>query len=328
MFNGKNILITGGTGSFGKEFLNFLIKNYKAKRIVIFSRDEAKHYELQKQYKNTNIRYFIGDVRDKERLLMAMNNIQIVIHSAAMKQVPLSEYNPIECIKTNINGAQNIIEACIYNNVEKVIALSTDKACNPINLYGATKLASDKLFVSANNLAGKKNTKFSVVRYGNVSGSKGSIIPVIQNILNKPNVPIELTHPEMTRFWITLNEGVRFVAKSLSIMKGGEIFIPKLNSYKVIDLIKILSGQRKIIQTGIRPGEKLHEYLFSHDEYQNVLEHNKYYIIVPQIQFSGKKIKFIKNKMTKLIKGYSSGDNKFLLNREKLHLLLKKNNYV
>jgi len=328
MFNGKNILITGGTGSFGKEFLDFLIKNYKAKRIVIFSRDEAKHYELQKKYKNTNIRCFIGDVRDKERLLMAMNNIQIVIHSAAMKQVPLSEYNPIECIKTNINGAQNIIEACIYNNVEKVIALSTDKACNPINLYGATKLASDKLFVSANNLAGKKNTKFSVVRYGNVSGSKGSIIPVIQNILKKPNVPIELTHPEMTRFWITLNEGVKFVAKSLSIMKGGEIFIPKLNSYKVIDLIKIFGGQRKIIQTGIRPGEKLHEYLFSHDEYQNVLEYNKYYLIVPQIQFSGKKIKFIKSKMTKLIKGYSSGDNKFLLNREKLLLLLKKNNYV
>ncbi len=328
MFNGKNILITGGTGSFGKEFLHYLLKNYNAKRIVIFSRDEAKHYELQKKYKNTNIRYFIGDVRDKERLLMAMNNIQIVVHSAAMKQVPLSEYNPIECIKTNINGAQNIIEACIYNNVEKVIALSTDKACNPINLYGATKLASDKLFVSANNLAGKKNTQFSVVRYGNVSGSKGSIIPVIKNILNNSKAPIELTHPDMTRFWITLNEGVRFVAKSLSIMKGGEIFIPKLNSYKVIDLIKILGGQRKIIQTGIRPGEKLHEYLFSHDEYHNVLEHNKYYIIVPQIQYSGKKIKFIKSKMTKLIKGYSSGDSKFLLNKEKLHLLLKKNNYV
>src|SRR3989338_6493701 len=262
MFDKASILITGGTGSFGKVFVRHLLREYKPSRLAIFSRDELKQSEMQHEFpssKYPSLRFFLGDVRDVERLKQAMSGIEYVIHAAAIKQVPSAEYNPFECIKTNILGAENVINASIYCGVKKVIALSTDKAANPINLYGATKLAADKVFVSANSMSGRNGTRFSVVRYGNVIGSRGSVIPFFLNCKMKGDKVLPITDVRMTRFWLTLQEGVDFVIKSFSRMMGGEIFIPKIPSMKVIDVARAIIPNCDIKEVGIRPGEKLHE---------------------------------------------------------------------
>ena len=283
--NNKNILITGGTGSFGKSFVNKILKDYNPKKIIIFSRDEQKHFILQKYWQpyEKKIRFLIGDVRDFERLDFAMKDVNIVIHAAAMKHVPLGEYNPIEVIKTNINGAQNVIQASINNKVQEVIALSTDKASSPINLYGATKLTSDKLFISANNFKGKRNIKFSVVRYGNVLGSKGSVLPIFLKQKNKGSFFV--TDKKMTRFNITLDEGVKFVISSMKMMFGGEIFVPKIPSIKILDLAKAINEKNKIKFTGIRPGEKIHEEMISVNDSLNTIELKDRYVIVPNSRY-------------------------------------------
>ena len=285
MLNNKTVLITGGTGSFGKNCAKYLLRKFKLKKLIIFSRDELKQYhmfnELQDIKKNTKLRFFIGDVRDRERLSLAFKQVDYVIHAAALKQITAAEYNPQECIKTNIYGAENVIYAAIERRVKKVIALSTDKACNPINLYGATKLASDKLFVSSNTLSGSDKTLFSVVRYGNVINSRGSVIPLFKKINESKNKIFPLTHPEMTRFFITLNESVEFVINSFNRMRGGEIFIPKLSTVKIIDIIKAFNSKSKIKIIGIRQGEKLHETLGGQEEARNTLEFNKHYVLLP-----------------------------------------------
>jgi UDP-N-acetylglucosamine 4,6-dehydratase/5-epimerase len=314
----KNILITGGTGSFGKRFAEIILKKFKPKKLIIFSRDELKQYDMStsSMFKYSKIlRFFIGDVRDFDRLKTAFKDVDYVIHAAALKQVPTAEYNPTECIKTNIYGAENVIKASIECGVKKIIALSTDKAVNPINLYGATKLASDKLFVAANNLTGKQDTIFSVVRYGNVVGSRGSVVPVFENLINQKNNFLPITHPEMTRFWITLEEGVQFVLKSFKLMKGGEIFVPKIPSVRIIDLVTAMAPNLKKKIVGIRAGEKLHELLFSKEESTKVLEYNDYYEILPSIKFYNSSNK--KNKKIYKIKSnqsfeYSSDKNNFL----------------
>ena len=259
MFDNKTILITGGTGSFGRKYVDVLLEKYSPRKIIIYSRDELKQFQMQETHDSKVMRYFIGDVRDYERLNQVMDSVDFVIHAAALKQVPAAEYNPMECIKTNIHGAENVIKACINNNVEKVIALSTDKAANPINLYGATKLASDKLFVAANNMASGRKSRFSVVRYGNVVGSRGSVAPFFKKILNQGELSLPITHPDMTRFWITLRQGVDFVLENFERMHGGEIFVPKIPSIKIVDLAKALSPDANHDIVGIRPGEKLHE---------------------------------------------------------------------
>ena len=256
----KVVLITGGTGSFGQKCTNELLK-HRVKKIIIFSRDELKQYEMSNRFRNDKIRYFLGDVRDADRLKLAFQNVDLVIHAAALKQVPAAEYNPVECIKTNVIGAENVTKACIENNVEKVIALSTDKAANPINLYGATKLCSDKLFTNANFLTGQKKTKFSVVRYGNVIGSRGSVLPYFKDLVKKNHKFLPITHKDMTRFWISLDQGVKFVIKCTELMYGGEIFVPKMPSIKIVDLAKSVSSKIKLKIIGKRPGEKLHETL-------------------------------------------------------------------
>jgi UDP-N-acetylglucosamine 4,6-dehydratase len=285
MFDGKSVLITGGTGSFGKKFTETLLKSHKPRRLVIFSRDELKQYEMQQKFNDPIMRYFIGDVRDGERLTQAMRNIDYVIHAAALKIVPTAEYNPMECIKTNINGAQNVIEAALVNNVEKVIALSTDKAANPINLYGATKLASDKLFVAANNIAGSRQTRFSVARYGNVVGSRGSVVPFFKQLLDEGKTSLPITDPRMTRFWITLQQGVDFVLTNFLRMQGGEIFVPKIPSMHITDLAESLSPGVKTKIIGIRPGEKLHEIMCPADDSHLTLEFHDHYVIQPGIRF-------------------------------------------
>lgn len=286
MFNGKNILITGGTGSFGKQYTKTLLERYKPQKIVIFSRDELKQYEMAQVYNQPCMRYFLGDVRDESRLKEATNGIDYIIHAAALKQVPAAEYNPTECIKTNIYGAQNVIAAALANGVEKVIALSTDKAANPINLYGATKLASDKLFVAANNMAGSRKTRFSVVRYGNVIGSRGSVVPFFKKLIKEGAREIPITDIEMTRFMITLQQGVDFVLKNFERMKGGETFIPKIPSMKILDVANALAPNlpHKII--GIRPGEKIHETMCPSDDSHITYEFADYFVIAPTIQFS------------------------------------------
>ncbi|OUT07519.1 UDP-N-acetylglucosamine 4,6-dehydratase (inverting) [Campylobacter concisus] len=286
MFNNKSILITGGTGSFGKKYTEILLKKYKPKRLVIYSRDELKQYEMAQIFRDKAMRFFIGDVRDYKRLRTAMSGIDYVIHAAAMKHVPIAEYNPMECIKTNINGAQNVIDAALECSVSKVIALSTDKACNPVNLYGATKLASDKLFVAANNIVGEKKTRFSVVRYGNVVGSRGSVVPLFKKLITQGEKELPVTHEKMTRFWITLEQGVNFVLKNFERMKGGEIFIPKIPSMTMIDLAKTLAPDLGIKIIGIRPGEKMHEMMISRDDAHLTYEFDDYYVISPSIQFT------------------------------------------
>ena len=254
MFNNASVMITGGTGSFGKEYVKTLLARYKPRKIIIFSRDELKQYEMEQDYNQGCMRYFIGDVRDRDRLIQAMNGVDYVIHAAALKQVPAAEYNPMECIKTNIHGAENVIQAALANNVKKVIALSTDKAANPINLYGATKLASDKLFVAANNMAGGHATRFSVVRYGNVVGSRGSVVPFFNKRIAEGCSSLPITDVRMTRFWITLQQGVDFVLKNFERMQGGEIFVPKIPSVNVVDLAKAIAPQLPHEVIGIRPG--------------------------------------------------------------------------
>jgi len=286
MFNGKNVLITGGTGSFGKKFTKTLLSRYKPNKIIIYSRDEQKHFEMSQEYTEKCMRYFVGDVRDFKRLKKAMQDVDFVIHAAAMKHVHIAEYNPMECINTNIHGAEYVIDAAIDSNVEKVIALSTDKAANPINLYGATKLASDKLFVAANNMVGKRQTRFSVVRYGNVIGSQGSVVPFFKKLLDVRSEPLPVTDERMTRFLITLQDGVDFVIKNFERMQGGEIFVPKIPSMKMTDLALAMSKDKSYKVVGIRPGEKLHESMITREDSLRTLEFESHYVIKPTIQFS------------------------------------------
>lgn len=286
MFDNKAILITGGTGSFGHKYVETILAKYKPKRIVIYSRDELKQYEMQQKFDSDVMRYFIGDVRDADRLNQAMSEIDFVIHAAALKHVPVAEYNPMECIKTNIIGAENVIQAALANKVEKVIALSTDKAANPVNLYGATKLASDKLFVAANNIAGKLPTKFSVVRYGNVVGSRGSVVPFFQKLINEGAEQLPITDARMTRFWITLQQGVDFVLKNFERMNGGEIFVPKIPSIRITDLAEAMLPNADHDIVGIRPGEKLHEIMCPEDDANHTLEFDDYFVIAPSITFT------------------------------------------
>ena len=285
MFNDKSILITGGTGSFGKQYVRTLLERYQPKRLVIYSRDELKQFEMEQELHQDCMRYFIGDVRDRDRLIQAMNGVNYVIHAAALKQIPAAEYNPMECIKTNIHGAENVIHAALANNVEKVIALSTDKAANPINLYGATKLVSDKLFVAANNVAGGHKTRFAAVRYGNVVGSRGSVVPFFKKCIADGCDHLPITDVRMSRFWITLQQGVDFVLKNVERMHGGEIFVPKIPSVSIVDLAKAMAPklQHKII--GIRPGEKLHEVMCPADDSHLTLEFADHFVIKPTIQF-------------------------------------------
>ncbi len=286
MFNGKNILITGGTGSFGKKFTQTLLKKFKPNKIIIYSRDEQKHYNMAQEYTQSCMRYFVGDVRDFKRLKKAMRGVDFVIHAAAMKHVDIAEYNPMECINTNIHGAEYVIDAAIDSGVKKVIALSTDKAANPINLYGATKLASDKLFVAANNMVGNHEIAFSVVRYGNVIGSKGSVVPFFKKLLNEGREELPITDERMTRFLITLQEGVDFVIKNFARMQGGEIFVPKIPSMRMIDLAMAMSGNKPYEVIGIRPGEKLHEAMITKEDSLRTVEFDDHYVIKPTIQFS------------------------------------------
>jgi UDP-N-acetylglucosamine 4,6-dehydratase len=286
MFNGKSILITGGTGSFGKQYVKTILERYKPKKLIVYSRDELKQFEMEQRFHDRCMRYFIGDVRDRDRLVQAMNGVDFVVHAAALKQVPAAEYNPMECIKTNIHGAENVIHAAIANEVEKVIALSTDKAANPINLYGATKLVSDKLFVAANNIAGGHRTRFGAVRYGNVVGSRGSVVPFFKKRIAEGCDYLPITHPDMTRFWITLQQGVDFVLTNLERMHGGEIFVPKIPSVNVVDLATAMAPglEQKIV--GIRPGEKLHETMCPADDSHLTLEFEHHFVIKPTIQFA------------------------------------------
>ena len=315
----KTILITGGTGSFGRAAVEFLTKNQKPKKIIIFSRDENKQYEMQKIFKNKNLRFFLGDIRDEERLIVAFKDVDYVIHAAAQKHVPAGEYNPFECIKTNINGAQSIISACLKTKVKKVVALSTDKACNPINLYGATKLCAEKLFINANQLSGAKGTKFSVVRYGNVIASRGSVIPFFKELVEKKAKFLPLTHKDMTRFFITLADSVEFVFDNLKGNSGGEISIPKMNSILIQDLIKLISAKIKIKIVGVRPGEKLHEILYSKDESDQVYETKNSFKIYPNYNIEQKKIgKKVSNDFE-----YISNSKKFL-NKKAIFQLVKK----
>jgi UDP-N-acetylglucosamine 4,6-dehydratase len=287
MFNQKSILITGGTGSFGKRYVRTILERYAPRKLIIYSRDELKQFEMQQDFPQDCMRFFLGDVRDAERLVQAMNGVDYVIHAAALKQVPAAEYNPMECVKTNIHGAQNVIQAALANEVEKVIALSTDKAANPINLYGATKLVSDKLFVAANNVAGGHKTRFAVVRYGNVVGSRGSVVPFFRKQIASGCDHLPITDASMTRFWITVQQGVDFVLKNFARMHGGEVFVPKIPSMKVVDLARAMAPNLPYRIIGVRPGEKLHEIMCPADDSHLTLEFADHYVIKPAIQFSG-----------------------------------------
>jgi UDP-N-acetylglucosamine 4,6-dehydratase/5-epimerase len=284
VLNNKSILITGGTGSFGQCFVEHVLTNHSPKRLVVFSRDELKQFEMAQRFPESKypcLRYFVGDVRDRKRMVRALAGVEIVVHAAAMKHITAAEYNPTECIATNVIGAENVIDAAIENDVQRVVALSTDKAANPINLYGATKLCSDKLFVAANNLAGKHRTRFAVVRYGNVIGSRGSVIPLFKRLVAEGCRTLPVTHPDMTRFVITLDQGVAFVLNALKEMLGGEVFVPKLPSMKVIDLVSLLvpEGGHEVI--GIRAGEKLHEVMIPGEESRNCIDMGNHYVLQP-----------------------------------------------
>tara|TARA_B100000315_G_scaffold192405_1_gene182843 strand:+ start:440 stop:1414 length:975 start_codon:yes stop_codon:yes gene_type:complete len=324
-------MITGGTGSFGQRCVKFLLK-HNPKKIIIYSRDELKQFEMANKFNNPKLRFLIGDVRDRRRLELATKKVDIIIHAAALKQVSAAEYNPMESIKTNIYGAENVISASIENNVKKIIALSTDKAANPLNLYGATKLCSDKLFINANYLSGKENTKFSVVRYGNVVGSRGSVLPYFKSLIEKNAKSLPITDERMTRFWITLDRGVEFVLSLINLMIGGELFIPKSPSIKIIDLVKSLDKNIKHHIIGIRPGEKLHEVLCPADSARDTLEFKDYYLIKPspynmdstkdqrnnyKINKNNEKGKFVKSNFV-----YSSGNNPHFLNIKELKKLI------
>jgi UDP-N-acetylglucosamine 4,6-dehydratase len=329
LFNNKVVLITGGTGSFGKKYTETLQRRYKPKKIIIYSRDELKQYEMAQEFPQDNMRFFIGDVRDLERLKMAMDGVDYVIHAAALKHVPIAEYNPIETIKTNIYGAENVIQSAIYRGVKKVMALSTDKAASPVNLYGATKLASDKLFVAANNIVGSKETRFAVVRYGNVVGSRGSVVPFFQKLISTGAKELPITDEKMTRFLITLQNGVNFVLKNFERMQGGEIFVPKIPSMNIVDLAKAMAPHlpHKII--GIRPGEKLHEVMCPADDSHLTLEFHDHFVIKPTIDFQ-QNIDFSKNTISEIGKiveqgfEYSSGKNSEWLTKEQFLNMVEK----
>jgi UDP-N-acetylglucosamine 4,6-dehydratase len=315
MFDGASILITGGTGSFGRKYVKTLLARFKPKRIVVYSRDELKQYEMQQEFDAPCMRYFIGDVRDAERLTQAMKGIDSVIHAAALKQVPAAEYNPMECIKTNVHGAENVIRAALACDVDRVIALSTDKAANPINLYGATKLASDKLFVAANNIAGGHRTTFAVVRYGNVVGSRGSVVPYFRKLISEGARELPVTDERMTRFWITLQEGVDFVLANFGRMHGGEIFVPKIPSIRIVDLANAMAPDLPIRIVGIRPGEKLHEVMCPADDSHLTLEFADHFVLQPTIRFYNRDVDYSVNarqeKGRAVAQGfeYSSGSN-------------------
>ena len=319
MFNDKSILITGGTGSFGKQYSRTILKNYNPKKIIIFSRDELKQYEMAKEFTSDKMRFFIGDVRDERRLKNAMQDVDYVIHAAALKHVPAAEYNPIECVKTNIHGAENVIQAAIECGVTKVMALSTDKAANPINLYGATKLASDKLFVAANNMVGSGPTRFAVTRYGNVSGSRGSVVPLFKKLVAEGITELPITHAGMTRFWITLQQGVDFVLNNFTRMHGGEIFVPKIPSVRITDLAAAYAPNKKIKIIGIRPGEKLHEIMCPADDSHLTLQFDDHFVICPSITFFDNNKDYGKNNLgeigSKVPAGfeYNSGNNDHFL---------------
>lgn len=322
MFNDKSILITGGTGSFGRQYVRTLLERYKPRRLIIYSRDELKQFEMMQEFPDTKfecMRYFIGDVRDRERLSQAMRGVDFVIHAAALKQVPAAEYNPMECIKTNVHGAENVILAALSNEVEKVIALSTDKAANPINLYGATKLASDKLFVAGNNMAGGHRTRFAVVRYGNVVGSRGSVVPFFHKLIRDGVERLPITDERMTRFWITLQQGVDFVLKGFERMSGGEVFVPKIPSVRVVDLAEAMAPGIPQEVVGIRPGEKIHEVMCPSDDSHLTLEFDDHFVIRPTISFTDSDNTFTPNRAGEMgvpvAQGfeYNSGNNERFL---------------
>lgn len=330
--DGKSILVTGGTGSFGHAFVGYVLAKYKPRRLIVFSRDEQKHYEMSQHFDPALypcMRYFIGDVRDYQRLALAMYEVDVVIHAAAMKHVPAAEYNPMECINTNVHGAENVVRAALQHRVQKVVALSTDKACSPINLYGASKLASDKIFVAANNLRGDRGTRFSVVRYGNVIGSKGSVLPFFQKLVASGADSLPITDERMTRFWITLEQGVAFVLSSIEMMRGGEIFIPKIPSMSVVDLARFLAPDLQHKLVGIRPGEKLHEAMSTEDDARNMLEFNDRYVITPELDF-WKRDAFTGMHARLVAEGfrYASNTNCEWLNSEHLGLLITESGIV
>ena len=324
MFDNKSVLITGGTGSFGRKFTRTLIEKHKPRRVIVFSRDELKQYEMAQEFTSPQMRYFIGDVRDPERLQQAMRGVDFVIHAAALKQVPAAEYNPMECIKTNVHGAENVIKAAIAAGVEKVMALSTDKAANPINLYGATKLASDKLFVAANNMVGYEKTRFAVVRYGNVVGSRGSVVPFFDKLIADGASSLPITDMRMTRFWITLQEGVDFVIRNFARMHGGEIFVPKIPSVRITDLAEAMAPGMPTNVIGIRPGEKLHETMCPADDSHLTVEFQDHFVLRPTIKFYRGDIDYLTNNIEErgaaVEQGfeYSSGTNPHFLNVEEI----------
>lgn len=295
MFDDKSILITGGTGSFGQKYIETILARYRPRRVIVYSRDELKQYEMAQRFDAPCMRYFLGDVRDVQRLQQAMRGVDFVIHAAALKQVPAAEYNPTECIRTNVNGAENVIRAAIDNEVDKVIALSTDKAANPINLYGATKLASDKLFVAANNMAGGVRTRFAVVRYGNVVGSRGSVVPFFKKLVAEGTDRLPITHPEMTRFWITLQQGVDFVLRNFERMRGGELFVPRLPSVRIVDVAAAVAPELPTEIIGIRPGEKLHEVMCPGDDSHLTLAFGDHFVIRPTIKFHNRNVDYREN---------------------------------
>jgi UDP-N-acetylglucosamine 4,6-dehydratase len=332
-FSNKSVFITGGTGSLGNELIKIFLTDFKLRKLIIFSRDELKQSEMIRAYSKNDkrgiLRFFLGDVRDLERLKFAMRNVDFVIHAAALKHVDLAEYNPMEYVNTNIAGGKNVIEASFYNKVSKIVALSTDKAANPINLYGATKLVSDKLFVSSNNISGNEKTKFSVVRYGNVVSSRGSVIPFFLDLEKKNANFFPITDIKMTRFWITLRESAYLVINSFYRMYGGEIYVPKIPSIKIVDVAKAIAPNKKIKIVGIRPGEKLSEILCSKDEYFNTIEFKNYYVVKPSIRFSDKDVNYLKSKEGEKGKivaknfEYSSSNNKKFLSVNDLKKFIK-----
>ena len=318
-------MITGGTGSFGKAFARYVLERYNPRKIIIYSRDEFKQYNMQVEFKEyaSRMRFFIGDVRDKERLLRALEGVDYVIHAAALKQVPACEYNPAEAIKTNIGGAQNVIDACLDTGVKKVVALSTDKAVNPVNLYGGTKLVSDKLFIAANAYAGGKDISFSIVRYGNVAGSRGSVIPVFRNVMKNGGTELPITDYRMTRFWISLRQGVELVIKALEEARGGETFISKIPSFKVTDLAEAMMPGGKTVETGIREGEKLHEIMVTVEDAPNTYEYDKHFIVYPQIVWSESRRVKPTGKPVPEGFSYSSGNNDWWLTVDEIRERLK-----
>jgi len=323
MLDNKNILITGGTGSFGKKATEIILKKYKPRRLIIFSRDELKQFEMSQNFSMSQhpcIRYFIGDVRDKERLNRAFQGVDFIIHAAAMKQVPAAEYNPFEAVKTNIMGAQNVINAAIDQGVDKVMALSTDKAANPINLYGATKLCSDKLFIAGNTYGSRKDTIFSVVRYGNVVGSRGSVIPYFMKFKNNGYLPI--TDPEMTRFWITLEQAVEFVLQCMECMCGGELFVPKIPSMNIMELARAIAPECETRIVGVRPGEKIHELMISRDYARQTLELDTFYVIQPRFRFWTRRSSWDEGRKVPDDFEYNSGTNPWRLSVEEMREML------